>query len=791
MSRQAKSHEQGELTPVSAANGEWRPTACILCECNCGIEVRLGGEDGRRFERIRGDKAHPASQGYTCEKALRLDHYQNGRSGRVLRPLRRRSDGTFEEIDWDTAITEVAERLAAVRDTHGGESIFYYGGGGQGNHLGGAHSPATLRALGARFRSSALAQEKTGEFWVNHRMLGTMVRADFEHCEVAVFVGKNPWQSHGIPRARTTLKEIARDPDRCLVVIDPRRTETAELADIHLQVRPGTDAWLLAALAGVLVQEGLVDRDWLTEHATDYDATLEALAAVPVADYCERSGVAEDTVRRTARRIAAATGGVSVFEDLGVQMNRHSTLVSWLEKLIWLTTGNFGRPGTAYSPSHLVDITRGGKLDGRTSPVVGAPLISGLVPCNVIADEILTDHPARYRAMLVESANPAHSLADSPRMREALAALDLVVVIDVAMTETARLAHYVLPAPTQYEKWEATFFNFEFPRNVFHLRRPVLPAPDGPLPEPEIHARLVEALGALTDEDLAPLREAAGLPATATGGPAAGRAAFATTFFAAVAANPKLGALAPVVLYRTLGPTLVEAIDDSPNAAWAAAAAVLWGAAHRCAQANPEGVRRAGFSGQGMEPGERLFDAILSRPSGVVITDDPYDESWRRLKTPDGLVHLTIPELLDELAGLQGEDPSAGDDQWPFVLSAGERRSFTANTIMRDPAWRKRDPAGALRISPADATALGLAGGDRARLTTRRGSAEVVVEVDDRMQPGHLALPNGLGVDHLDDDGSAVITGVAPNELTTAADRDPWAGTPWHKHVPARLEAVP
>ena len=159
------------------------------------------------------------------------------------------------------------------------------------------------------------------------------------------------------------------------------------------------------------------------------------------------------------------------------------------------------------------------------------PLISGLVPCNVIAEEILTDHPARYRAMIVESANPAHSLADSQRFREALAALDLVVVIDVAMTETARLAHYVLPASTQYEKWEATFFNFEFPRNVFHLRAPLLEPPDGPLPEPEIHARLVEALGAVTEEVLAPLREAAGH----------GRAAFAMAFFAAVGANPRTG----------------------------------------------------------------------------------------------------------------------------------------------------------------------------------------------------------------------------------------------------------
>jgi anaerobic selenocysteine-containing dehydrogenase len=151
-----------------------------------------------------------------------------------------------------------------------------------------------------------------------------------------------------------------------------------------------------------------------------------------------------------------------------------------------------------------------------------APIIAGLVPCNVIAEEILTDHPDRYRAMIVESANPAHSLADSRRMREALRALDCVVVIDVAMTETARLADYVLPTPSQYEKWEATFFNFEFPANYFHLRRPVLDPPPGSdlLPEPEIHARLCEALGAVTEAELAPLREAAAL----------GRAAFATAF---------------------------------------------------------------------------------------------------------------------------------------------------------------------------------------------------------------------------------------------------------------------
>ncbi|MCX2946753.1 molybdopterin-dependent oxidoreductase [Lentzea sp. NEAU-D7] len=740
----------------------WKPSACILCECNCGIEI-LVGEDGRSFDKIRGDKLHPASAGYTCNKALRLDLHQNGDTGRITRPLRRRPDGTFEEIDWDTAISEIAARLGEVRDTSGGETIFYYGGGGQGNHLGGAYSPATMAAFGARYRSSALAQEKTGEFWVSARMLGNMTRADFEHCEVALFVGKNPYQSHGFPRARSVLKDIAKDPARSMIVIDPVRTETAQLADFHLQVRPGTDLYLLTAMAAVLVQEDLIAADWLAEHADGLDAVTDVLRRVPVGDYCAVADVEETLVRAVAARIAAADS-VAVFEDLGVQMNRDSTLVSYVEKLVWLLTGNFGKRGAQYVPSSLVPIGRDrghGEGEGPRSPVAGARIISGLVPCNVIAEEILTDHPARYRAMLVESANPAHSLADSARMREALAALELVVVIDIAMTETARLADYVLPAPTQFEKFEATFFNFDFPRNIFHLRHPVVPAPDGVLPEPEIHARLVEASGALTEQDYAPLRAAA----------AAGRVEFAQAFLA-VLADPVKRRLASVLLYRTLGPTLPHD---------ASAAAVLWMAAHDCARKNPAGVEKAGY-GTGIEAGERLFAAIVDGRHGVHITDDEYDASWQRM--PRDRINLAVPDLLAAVAALGDRPVPRQDPDWPFVLSAGERRAFTANTIMRDPGWRRRDPDGRLRMSVADAARLGVTTGDRVRLTTRRGTADVSVDATDTMRSGHISLPNGLGLTVRE------RTGVAPNELTAAEDRDEWAGTPWHKHVPARLEPL-
>ena len=278
---------------MTETQADWQSTACILCECNCGIVVQL---DGRTLSKIRGDKAHPASQGYTCNKALRLDHYQNNRS-RLTSPMRRRPDGSYEEIDWDTVISEIAEGFSRIRDEFGGDKIFYYGGGGQGNHLGGAYSGAFLKALGSRYRSNALAQEKTGEFWVDAQLYGGHTRGEFEHAEDSVFVGKNPWMSQSFPRARTVLQDIAKDPGRSMIVIDPVLTDTAKMADFHLRVRPGTDAWCISALAAVLVQENLCDEAFLAEHVTGVEPVRDALRAVDVDDFAQRCGVDAELLR--------------------------------------------------------------------------------------------------------------------------------------------------------------------------------------------------------------------------------------------------------------------------------------------------------------------------------------------------------------------------------------------------------------------------------------------------------------------------------------------------------------
>jgi len=223
-----------ETEATADQDQEWHKSVCILCSANCGVEIRLSG---REMTRVRGNKAHVASKGYTCEKALRLNHYQNA-AGRLTSPLKRLDDGTYIAIDWDTAIEEIAAAIAGVRDTHGGDKIFYYGGGGQGNHLAGVYGAAFRNMVGVTRKSNALAQEKTGEAWVEGRMYGTHTHGEFHEAEVAVFLGKNPWHSHGFDEARRVLKEIAADEERSLVVIDVRRTETADLADHFLQVAP-------------------------------------------------------------------------------------------------------------------------------------------------------------------------------------------------------------------------------------------------------------------------------------------------------------------------------------------------------------------------------------------------------------------------------------------------------------------------------------------------------------------------------------------------------------------------
>ncbi len=395
-----------------------------------------------------------------------------------------------------------------------------------------------------------------------------------------------------------------------------------------------------------------------------------------------------------------------------------------------------------------------------------------MIPCNSIPDEILTDRPDRFRAMIVESTNPVHALASAPKFREAMQALEFSVVVDVAMTESARQATIVLPATSQYEKCEASFFNLHFPDNAFFLRKSILDPLPGTLPEPEMHARIVEALDIYDLEALEPLR-------TAT---AASRTALAEAYRAYMDEHPDHKMFAALILYRTLGPTLPDGLEG---------AAVVWEMTQTAARRYREQVRRAGIEASGdQDLGNALFDAILESDDGVICIRHEYDEIWDLTFTEDRRLRVNNPLMLDKLRELGSKPTTYASEDFPFILAAGERRSFTANVIIRDPDWRKTDLQGVPETGEIDAAEWGLQDGDRVRVVTPGGTAETDVAVVETMRQGHIALPNGFGVEHPDENGEHRVVGVFPNELTTLDWKDDFAGTPWHKHAPARLEMI-
>ncbi|MBT8139783.1 MAG: molybdopterin-dependent oxidoreductase [Gammaproteobacteria bacterium] len=775
--------------PSGKSGAAAKPTACILCAQNCGVTVQVNEQ--QQITRVLGDEKHPVSQGYLCQKASRLTYYQD--QARLTSPLKRQSDGSFAEISWDQAIKEIADKLVAIRDTHGGKTIAYAGGGGQGNHLGGVFGSATRAACDTPFFYSALAQEKTGNFWVHGKLFGkqnTNFSEAVAEADYILVIGANPMQSHGFAKARSAILDIAKNPRRTLVVVDPRVSETAKKADIHMAVKPGKDAFLFAAMLGVLVQEKLCDSDFLAKHTVGYERLQGHFEKVPVDEYAAIAGVDATAVRQVARDMAKAKT-VGVRSDLGIEQSHNSTLNAYLMRLLFLLTGNFGKHGTnclhtAFMPliGHSPERDEG----GPKTAITGMHGICKLFPPNVLPLEIDSDHPGRTRALIVESANPLNSYPDIEAQRKAYAKLDLMVVIDVAMTETAQAAHYVLPAASQYEKFESTFFNLEFPENYYHLRHPVAEPLANTRPEPDIHHDLVCAMGELPkkfpllkalvklDRKLPQLRL---LPM-----------ALGVTF----KLHPKWAKYASLVLKATLGEVLAEKRAKTGAAPLGNydVASVLWFASHAYAKKYAKQVRRAGLTSSGYMLGEELFNKVINSPSGLILSRHTHDEHWELMRHPDKKVHLYIAEMCEWLDMLpqKAQRDAERDKAYPFNLMAGERRSYNANTILRNPEWRKKDKSGALKMNPSDAARLGIANGDWVNCRSNRGAIKLQVQLTVEMPDKVVSMPHGYGLRYPGANNSEETIGAQANLLSDLKDCDPLAKTPYHKNIAVNIEPL-
>lgn len=759
------------------------PTVCVLCSHNCGLRVDV--VDGR-IAAVRPDPANPVSRGYVCNKGFSVAKYAH-HAQRTRHPLRRRPDGSFERIDWDTAVTEIAGRLGAIRAEHSPRAIALAGVGGQANHMDGNYALTFLDALGSPWWFNAFAQEKTQHFLVDHWMFDATPQSwfhpDVAHTRLLLAMGTNPRVSNRGHNANDTFKALARSPEQRLWVVDPRETETTRQADRHLRTRPGSDVYLLLGIAATLAgSEGLVDAEFVERRTRDFEALRAALAEVDVAEMARRCGLPLETLRETARELATAESAAIMF-DLAVEQIPFSTLVSYLIRVISAVTGNAARPGgnlfletmspPEWSPRRFDEAprTRAAGIRG-ISAIGGFPMFSP----TLLSEEITVDHPERIRALIVEGANPVLSYSDANAFRAARASLDLLVVIDPAFTETAALADYVLPTPCGYEKWEVAGFPRGFPEVTVQLRPPVVPGPEEALPEPEIYVRLAEAMGLVG----ASPPELAGLAAAGT------TPEGAAALFAALRERGSSRAEMLFWAYRTLGrelpaPSLVAVWVLALQNAFARRASVLraFGPDSEWKDASPFALA--------ME----IFRRILAHPEGVEIARAaPAEENFdAHVGWEDKRVRLAPAPMLEEMARALATDLPR-DPRYPFVLASGLRTPWNANTIQRDPSWRRgRGPHCALHLSAADAGRLGVADGDPVRVRTRRGSVEVPAEVDERLQAGHVWLPNGFGMVYPSGpDGALAVQGANVNELSDAADRDPFTGCPHHKYTLCAVE---
>jgi len=741
---------------------EWQKTSCVLCFNNCGLEVIT---EGSKIVKVRGDKENPRSKGYLCRKGASIAYFQNNPE-RLRFPLKRVGD-RFDRISWDKALDEIADKLREIVQTHGPRSIAYMGGGGQGCHFETAFGLRLLNGLGSKNHYSPLAQELTGFFWVNGKAFGRQYMhsfPDIQGSDFLVFWGANPMVSHDIPNAPVALRNKKKEPGFLMAVVDPRVTETAKLADIHLRLRPGTDALLFKAMIKILLSEGLVAKDYLAARVDGFEAIQNWFDDVDVEDHCRVCGLDTGAVREFTRLFA--TRKTAMRSDLGILMGRHSTLNSYLELILLTLTGRIGTQGGNVFLGHLMPMgSHTPEEDPRTwrTVITNIPLIMGVFPPNVMPEEIDNDHPQRIRALIVSGSNPLRSYADTSAYEKAFEKLDLLVTVEVAMSETAVLSHYVLPAKSGYEKWDGTFFQWNYPDYYFDMRRPVMQADGEQIEEAHIYIELAERLGMIPDVP-SNLRELA-----------KDRPRFVVALMEYIGAHPKAEPWLPYILAKTLGEEL-----GSKNLA------VLWGLLARFPMMHPEEVTRAGYQ-IGPMTGEEIFRKILNTPGGVKIGVVDTEDNLSLLKTPNKKIHIHFSEMESWVKEVTPgtEEAQLVNKNYPMVLMAGNHMETVANTIMRDPAWNEGKRSCTLRLHPKDAEELRINDKDLALIETEAGSAKIEVEVTDSSHRGQVVIPHGFGLVH-----GGEAHGVNVNQLAPAKHRDRLAATPLHRYIPCRVSKV-
>ncbi|TCJ95506.1 molybdopterin oxidoreductase family protein [Nocardia alba] len=691
---------------------------CTLCEAHCGILVTV--EDSR-VTRVEGNPDDVLSKGYICPKATAMGGLHHD-PDRLRTPMRRVGDG-FEPVGWDEAFREIGQRLRAIRAAHGPSAIGMY----IGNPA--AHSSSViygglLRAvlLTRNFFSASSIDQFPQEF-VAWRMFGSNVLmpvTDIDRTDRLVVLGANPAVSNGsittMPGAKSRIKAV-RERGGTVVVIDPRRTETARLADEHVAVRPGGDVYLLLGMLHVLIAEKLCDERAVRARCSGWDELADLVADTTADRMAPLAGVDADTITRLARDHAAAPSAV-VYARIGVCQQVTGTLTHWLVNTINAVTGNLDRAGGQMFASPAVDAARFAKYlpvgHGAWTDRSGAhKSFRSELPVAVLAEEIHTEGPGQIKAMITYAGNPVLSTPQADKLDTALESLDCYVAVDMYITETTRHADFILPPVSALEREELNllFPIFSVHNNARYDARVFEPPTDG-LDDWQILARLVT--------------EMIPLPARR---------------FTGRALNAVFAQFSPLRL---------------------SAAAIATG---------PYGVLRRGRNGLTLK---KIRDTAGGVDLGPLRPRLP-----ELIGTRDRKTNVAPTDFLAAVRTVLDETTAAAEPGYDLQL-IGRRHLRSNNSWLHNiPSMVKGRDRCTVLIHPDDAAARGLADGDPATIESPVGSIVVPVEISGDIRAGVVAIPHGWG--HREPgvgwSVAAALPGANVNLLHDPARVDPISGT--------------
>ncbi len=711
-------------SPQDRSQREVVHRTCPLCEAKCGISVEVD-RSVQRVVTIRGDALDPFSRGYLCPKAYGLKALHED-PDRLRRPLRKDGAG-WREIGWEEAFDLVAARLRAIRESHGADAIATYLGNPNAHDAGSAlYLPTFQRALGTRWRFSATSVDQLPKAVSSCLLFGSpgaFPIPDVDRTDFLLVLGGNPLASNGslltAPDMPRRLAELQARGGR-LVVVDPRRSETARVADTHLFIRPGADAFLLFAVVHVLFAEELVRLGRLAEltngvdevRALARDFSPDAVAGV--------TGIAPEAIRALARDFARAERA-ACYGRIGTCTQEFGTLASWLVDVVNVLTGNADRPGGAMWPRPATGpATDGARRRGRVpygrwrSRVRGLPEFAGELPVAALAEDIDSASEAeRVRALVTVAGNPVLSTPNGARLAKALASLDFMVSVDIYLNETTRFADVILPptGPLEHANYDLVFHAMSVRHNT-KWSPAVFDAPEGAKDQWEILLELAARMSGTTAQ-----------------------------------------ALDDLVLGHLLGATVGAPGTVCPDVSLDEARAILDRGASR-GESPPRGpermidlMLRTGPWGDRFHEGNGGLSVakVAAQPHGIDL--GPLEPRLpAMLATESGRIELAHPLVAGDVERLR--TALASRSTHSGVVLIGRRHLRSNNSWMHNlPSLAKGPDRCTLLVHPDDAARFGLRDGGRARVRSRVGAVEAPVVVTDEMMPGVVSLPHGFGHD--------------------------------------------